>query len=132
MPTGTGTSTTPPPSTAEQVCVDTINNYRKTLGLPALARWTTEETCADGEAQNDGTKNVAHGAFPSCGEFGQNECPGWPGAPAAMIPQCLAAMWAEGPGGGHYQNMTNTTWTKVSCGFYTLPSGAVWAVQDFR
>ena len=54
-----------------------------------------------------------------------------------MIPQCLAMMWAEGPGSdfsahGHYINMSSTQYTKVACGFYTLQDGSVWAVQDFR
>ncbi len=67
-----------------------------------------------------------------CGEFAQNECPGWPGPPGTMIPQCLSAMWMEGPGGGHYDNMSSKQYTQVSCGFYTLPDGKVWAVQNFK
>ena len=43
---------------------------------------------------------------------------------------------AEGPGEpfsdhGHYINMTNESYTKVACGFYTTPGGAVWSVQNF-
>jgi hypothetical protein len=41
-------------------------------------------------------------------------------------------MWAEGPGGGRYDNMTSTGSTRVACGFHTTPGGEVWAVQDFR
>ena len=123
--------------TAEQLCVDTINQYRATLGLAPYARWNAEESCADGQAQSDSQSGTAHGAFGQCTENAQNECPGWPGPPSTMIPNCLAMMWAEGPGSdfsqhGHYINMSSTQYTKVSCGFYTLQDGSVWAVQDFQ
>lgn len=129
--------------TSEQLCVDTINQYRATLGLPAYKRWTAEETCANGEATNDQAHpSTPHWSFkqpggPPCGESAQNECPGWPGPASTMIPQCLQMMWNEGPGAdfsmhGHYINMSSTSYTQVACGFYTLPDGSVWAVQDFK
>jgi hypothetical protein len=119
------------------LCVDTINSSRKTLGLPAYERWNAEEDCADSQAKSDSASGTAHGAFGRCGESAQNECPGWPGPPESMITGCLKMMWAEGPGSdfsahGHYLNMSSTKYTKVACGFYTLPDGRVWAVQDFR
>jgi hypothetical protein len=117
---------------AEQACVDGINAYRAKLGLPALARWNAGEVCATGQCKADAQKNQPHSAFPGCGEFAQNECPGWPGPARSMIDGCLQTMWAEGPGGGHYENMASPRWTQVSCGFTTLPSGDVWAVQNFR
>ncbi len=127
----------PSDGTAEQLCVDTINNYRKSLGLAPYGRWTAEETCADGQAKSDSQTGTPHGAFGQCSEFAQNECPGWPGPPSSMITQCLAMMWAEGPGTdftthGHYINMSSTQYTEVACGFYTLSDGSVWAVQDFK
>jgi hypothetical protein len=121
-----------PSGSAEQICVDTINMYRATLGLPPYARWTSAEMCADGQAQSDSQTGTAHGAFGMCSENAQNECPGWPGPPDQMIPMCLAAMWSEGPGGGHYDNMSSTMYTQTACGFYTLADGSVWAVQDFQ
>ncbi len=122
---------------AEQACVDAINNYRATLGLPAYARWNAEESCGDSQAQSDSQSGTAHGAFGKCTENAQNECPGWPGPPSSMIGSCLAQMWAEGPGSdfsthGHYINMSSTSYTQVACGFYTLGDGSVWAVQDFK
>ena len=107
------------------------------IGLPPYQRWSAEESCADGQAKSDSQSGTAHGAFGQCTENAQNECPGWPGPPDQMIPQCLAMMWAEGPGTdfskhGHYINMSSTQYTKVACGFYTLRDGTVWAVQDFR
>lgn len=124
---GTGTG-----GGAAQDCVDTINRYRASVGLPPYARWADGEACASGEAQKDAASMQAHSAFPSCGEFAQNECPGWPGPPDAMIGQCLQMMWMEGPGGGHYDNMTSKSYTQVACGFTVLSDGSVWAAQDFR
>jgi cysteine-rich secretory family protein len=124
-------------SSAEQLCVDTINMYRATLSLPPYARWNGEESCASSQAQMDSSSGTAHGAFGMCGEFAQDECPGWPGPPSSMITSCLALMWAEGPGPfdqghGHYDNMSSTSYTQVACGFYVLPDGSVWAAQDFK
>ncbi len=124
-------------SSPEQLCVDTINQYRATLGLKPYGRWGANETCADGPAKSDSASGTPHGAFGQCTEMAQNECPGWPGPPEQMITQCLAMMWAEGPGAdfathGHYINMSSTSYTEVACGFYTLPDGSVWAVQDFK
>jgi hypothetical protein len=123
---------------SEQLCVDYINKKRATLGLPAYARWSAEESCADGQAQADSQSGTAHSAFGHCGEFAQNECPGWPGPPESMITGCLDMMWAEGPGSdfnahGHYINMSSTQYTMVACGFYTMADGkTVWAAQDFK
>ncbi len=117
-------------------CVDRINEYRATLDLPPYERWTSAEGCADSEARSDSETGIFHGAFPSCDEWAQNECPGWPSA-EAVVTSCLAQMWAEGPGEpfedhGHYINMSSTSYTEVACGFYKTPSGSIWAVQDFR
>jgi len=126
-----GTSGTASGSPAE-ICVATINEYRKTKGLTPFARWTDAEACTDGEAQSDATTQKGHGAFGKCGEFAQNECPGWPGPAETMIPGCLKAMWGEGPGGGHYENMASTKYTKVACGFGKAANGGIWAAQNFR
>jgi hypothetical protein len=139
--TGAGPATTSTSSGGNtayaQHCVDQINQYRATLGLPAYARWDTAEPCADQQSQSDGNSNTAHGAFQMCGEWAQNECPGWPGTPSSIIDGCLMQMWAEGPGAfnqghGHYINMSSTQYTKVACGAYQFPDGTVWAVQDFQ
>jgi hypothetical protein len=145
-PTSDSTTTTADPSTttgasdpdeaATQLCVDTINMYRATLGLPALGRWTDAEDCSDGEALSDGKSGIAHEAFGMCGEFAQNECPGWPGDGASFITDCLQLMWDEGPGQdfnthGHYINMSNPDYTMVACGF-APGMGGTWAVQNFK
>lgn len=115
-----------------QDCVDIINMYRATIGAPPYARWTDGEMCVDGQAKADSQSGTPHSAFGQCNEWAQDECPGWPGPPDQMIGDCLAAMWAEGPGGGHYDNMSSTMYTKAACGYYTLGDGSVWATQDFQ
>jgi hypothetical protein len=76
-----------------------------------------------------------HGAFGRCQESAQNECPAWSGALDTVIDQCLDMMFAEGPGSGsghgHYVNMTNRSYTSMTCGVSTGPRGEVWIVQNF-
>ncbi len=115
-----------------EICVATINEYRATKGLPPYTRWTDAESCTDGESQSDAMTLRGHGAFGKCGEFAQNECPGWPGPAGTMIPQCLKVMWAEGPGGGHYDAMASRKYAKVACGFGTASDGSIWAAQNFQ
>ncbi len=132
-----GGASGPDPNGPEQLCVDTINQYRATLGLPAYARWSDGESCTEQEAVSDSKTMKAHGAFGMCGESAQNECPNWPGPPEQAIPKCLAMMWAEGPGDfnqghGHYLNMSSKSYGKVACGFSSKGAGTLWAAQNFR
>jgi hypothetical protein len=122
---------------ARVACVDEINRYRATLGLAALAGWTSAAACADGQSKSDSESGKAHGAFGKCGESAQNECPNWPGPAETLIKGCLKMMWDEGPGEdfathGHYINMSSTKYKAVACGFYQMPGGKFWAVQDFK
>ena len=136
-PTPVPTATPPSASDPAQICVDRINQHRASIGRPPLARWTAAEACSDSEAVTDSETGRAHSAFGRCGEWAQNECPGWPGPADTMIVSCLQVMWNEGPGSdfsthGHYINMSNPGYTKVACGYAVLPNGAVWAVQNFQ
>jgi hypothetical protein len=122
---------------AAQHCVDTINAYRKTMNLAPYARWKSAEPCSNDEAAKDGVSGQAHGAFGSCGEHAQNECPGWPGPPYSLLDGCLQQMWNEGPGDfygghGHYINMSSTQYSQVACGFAKAADGSWWAVQNFQ
>ena len=125
---GGGSSSNP---TAAQDCVDRINAFRATIGLAALSRWTDGEACADGEAQSDSETGTPHDAFGQCDEFAQNECPDYDSTDR-ILEVCLQLMWDEGPGGGHYDNMTNVGYTEVACGFHQMASGLWWSVQNFR
>lgn len=134
---GAGGSTDPYAAYREQ-CVTITNNYRTQVGVsPLLTSWTAQSTCADGQAKSDSQTGTAHGAFGDCTEMAQNECPGWGGDLATVITDCLAMMFAEGPGEpysehGHYINMTSTSYTKLACGFYKTAAGKWWVIQDFR
>jgi hypothetical protein len=132
---GSGAS---PTEVAAQLCVDTINMYRATLGLAPYARWSVDmETCASSEALSDSQSNRAHGAFGMCTENAQDECPGWGGSLTSVVTGCLKQMWAEGPGTdfsthGHYINMSSSKYTRVACGFASTPTGQIWATQNFK
>ncbi len=138
---GDTTSTTGDPGNpydaAAQHCVDVINMYRATLDLPPYQRWIEAEVCSGEEAESDSISQTPHGAFGMCGEWAQNECPGWPGPPEQLLDGCLAQMWAEGPGEpfsehGHFINMSSMQYTKVACGFFQTGQGDYWAVQNFQ
>jgi hypothetical protein len=137
--TGDGDTDNPgnPYDEAAQYCVDVINMYRATIGLPPYERWIEAEVCSGEEAESDAMTNTPHGAFGQCGEWAQNECPGYSGPPEQLLDVCLAQMWAEGPGEpfedhGHYINMSSTEYTKVACGFYQTGQGDYWAIQNFQ
>ena len=135
--TGGSTGTATGVDAAAQLCVDTINMYRATLGLAPYTRWTEQETCSSNEALSDSQTGTAHGAFGMCSEVAQDECPGWGGTLASIVTGCLKQMWDEGPGTdfnthGHYINMSNAKYTRAACGFSTGTNGKTWAVQNFK
>lgn len=125
------------PSTGDfgQDCVDRINQFRwECQCLPPLARWADAETCTDEQSGNDQSSGGAHGNFGACGENAQNTCPNWPSEPD-VVTGCLQQMWDEGPGEpfaehGHYINMSNTSYSKVACGFTSSAPG-LWSNQNF-
>ena len=129
-------------------CVARVNQFRACVCLPPLARWSTGEACADQDSKYDSEQNVAHAGFTaricSAGNA-QDECPGLSGNGESVIDGCLQMMFNEGPpptstctgqcysDHGHYINMTGTKYKSgVACGFYTIPSGAIWAAQNFQ
>jgi hypothetical protein len=116
-------------------CVDRANALRASIGLSPIPRLASAEPCVDGQAKSDSESGQAHGAFKACLDqvkwtgAGQNECPGYASVDSTLS-ACLDMMWAEGPGGGHYENIVGKS-THTACGFYTTPAGKVWMVQDF-
>lgn len=137
------------PSTGDpaQDCVNRINQFRAECAcMPPLERWTEGEACADDMAEYDSERDEAHAGFRDdiCEQRGsaQNECPGW-GSETQVVSGCLQLMWDEGPpptqpcegqcfqDHGHFINMTNESFNKVACGFFTTSGGDVWAVQNF-
>jgi hypothetical protein len=131
-----GTGSVDPYASARQTCVDRVNTLRATKGLGPIPRLASAEKCADGQAKKDSESGTAHGAFNDCvnqvqgwTSVAQNECPGY-GSVASTLSTCIDQMWAEGPGGGHYDNMVGGS-DFIACGFYTTPGGKVWMIQDF-
>jgi hypothetical protein len=125
-------------NSVQDLCVAEVNRYRATLGLPPLARWTAAEVCTEGEAKTDSQTKEAHSAFGACKEFGQCECPDWPGPPEAIVKNCLKSMWNEGPENGdgkqhgHYIIMSSRNYKSVACGFYQMANGRYWAIQNYK
>ena len=116
-------------------CVTETNRYRTTLGLSPLTRSRSLEAYAAAGAQEDGLAHVAHQHFRSTNgggvAFAENEIPWWSsGSVQAVTQQGLAMMWAEGPGGGHYENMRGP-YSQLGCGVF-VNGGEITVVQDFR
>lgn len=125
-----------------QYCVDAINGFRAMNGLPALNRSPTMEVYADEGAQVDAYSGVAHHHFhttPFTGpnrSLGENEVRNWSmpkyGSAREIIRRGLLQMWAEGPGGGHYENMIKN-FDEVGCGFHLdVAKQELTVVHDFR
>jgi len=110
-----------------QVCVDFVNAFRASLGVPPLTRNKDKESCVDKQAAYDSTHG-AHAAFGQCQEYGQCECPNWPNS--LNFTQCLQQMINEGPGGGHYEIMKNPNYKSIACGF-SYASSTYEATQDY-
>lgn len=120
-------------------CVEQINSLRASVGAAALvpsaemAAFSAEAARVDGEAhevhkyfrQTNGGNGAA---------MAENEIPWWKldryGSVREIVRQGLAIEWAEGPGGGHYENMTGG-YSQMSCGI-SLTNGEVTISQDFR
>lgn len=130
-----GTTTVDPFAQARIDCVARINALRAGEGLPPYEQWVEAEACADAQAEADATDG-AHANFGDCDEAAQNTCPGWADLDA-VLEGCLQAMWDEGPGDVpeehvHYIILSSTEYSRVACGFYQMPSGEIWASQDFQ
>jgi hypothetical protein len=118
---------------ARNRCRAVINLYRAGNGLPPLKDWPEARDCFDGQAESDSKENKPHGSFGRCGERTQNACPGWQGTNLDdLISSCLAAMFAEGPGGGHYENMLSSGVSAVGCGFHYSAERGMWLIQNFK
>jgi len=125
----------------DSVCQETINTYRSSISLAPLAHWTDSAPCFSRQADLDFAAGTGHANFGLCKESAQNTCPGWDSdttfsARVSTMKRCILGMWNEGPGEpysahGHYINMTNTSYTKVGCGFHH-ESGRLWINMDFR
>lgn len=120
-------------------CVDEINRLRATVGASPLLRDETVEAFSFEAARVDGGAHEVHKYFrETVGGNGvaraENEIPWWSlsdwGSVRMIVKRGLAQEWAEGPGGGHYDNMTGA-YSAVACGI-SVNNGEVTITQDFR
>lgn len=115
-------------------CVTETNRYRATLGLSPLTRSSALEAYAAVGAREDGLAHAPHQHFQSTNgggiAFAENEMNGSNQSLHRLIEQGLAGMWAEGPGGGHYENMRGR-YSQLGCGVF-VNGNEITVVQDFR
>lgn len=121
-----------------QYCVDRINALRATIGRRGLRRGTALEAFGDAAAANDGQTGVSHqhGQATNGGgvSLAENEVISWSVTQFGSVQGVVKAanedlFWAEGPGGGHYQNIANAQWTQVGCGFYVSGSSVTYTTE---
>jgi uncharacterized protein YkwD len=127
----------PPASLSEDLefCVRETNRYRATLGLPPLVRSSVLEAYAAAGARQDGLAHRAHLHYKSANlaakGIAENELPWWPGPSVrSVIKTGLAAMWAEGAGGGHYENIRGP-YSRLGCGVF-VNGNEITVVQNFQ
>jgi hypothetical protein len=121
-------------------CVEFINELRSQVDRPPLVRSAALEECAAGAAQEDAQNGTPHGHFRrtrGCDltATAENEVPGWPleryESVQAIVQAGAESMFAEGPGGGHYENIVGDH-TTVGCGIHVTENDAVWVVHNFK
>src|SRR5436190_8699918 len=116
-------------------CVAETNRYRATLGLAPLTRSSALEAYASIGAREDGlTGQHTHQHFRRTSGGGialaENEYWGSNLPAHKLTVKSLADMWAEGPGGGHYENLRGP-YTQPGCGVF-VNGVDITFVQDFR
>jgi hypothetical protein len=120
-------------------CVQEINRLRGTVGASPLARTGPLEEFANEAARVDTQEGVPHTHFRRTnGGNGtaraENTIPWWNmdrhGSVRSVIRAGLEQMWAQGPGGVHFENLRGN-YTEVGCGIF-VTNGEVTVSQDFR
>ena len=118
-------------------CVQDINNDRARAGRGPYAESTALEAFAATGAQQDAASGTAHGHFLGVNGGGvalaENEYLREPSGSSIQtaIQIADAIFFAEGPGGGHYENLTSAAYTQAGCGIVVV-NGAITIVEDFR
>lgn len=123
---------------AHAFCVDETNRYRAMHDRPAVTRSAELEAYAQEGAEVD-HHGSPHDHFRETNgggiAFGENECPRWDlsfggGDVVELVRACIAAFYAEGPGGGHYEIMLDRDYRTLGCGIYQEGT-SVTVVQDY-
>jgi len=121
-------------------CVDEVNRLRATVGAAPLNRSDRIEAFSGEAARTDTEVRVAHHYFKLTNggngtAMAETEIPWWPlsryGSTRTVIKEGLAMMWAQGPGGSHY-DIVRGDYTEVGCGVFISELGEVTVSQDFR
>ena len=133
---------TPPANTVQALsyCVSRTNELRATQGRAALSRSAALESYAAAAAEHDGRHHSPHRYFDQTrGGSGtasaENLIPWWSlaryGSVLGVMQAGIEAIWSEGAGGGHYRNLTSTSYREVGCGV-SVYGDEVTIVQAFR
>ena len=124
------------------VCHEETNRYRARVKRPPFRRSAALDRYAAEGAAHDAARREPHHhfntvAFPdSFSSFAENELPWWhlgdgdAGAAARVIRTGIASMWAEGAGGGHYENLVGP-FAEMGCGVFVV-GDEITLVQNFR
>ena len=120
------------------LCVQETNRYRAQAGKALLTQSATLEHYAATGAQVDATVKVTHSHIASTRGGGvataENEVLATAVNIFGTIPEAIrrsiAEFYAEGPSGGHYQNLEGP-YRQVGCGVF-IGSGLITFVQDFH
>lgn len=137
-----------PAATPEEHNLRRLNAYRAQRGLAPLvldpqlsafalegSRATVRERRPHGHfrrAARSGALFRVHG-FAGHACENQGDPNGWTpmASVEAQIDDILAAMWREGPGGGHYDNLVHPRLRRVGIGLLTTPDGRLYLTNDF-
>jgi uncharacterized protein YkwD len=108
-------------------CVEEANRIRARAHLPPLQRSDELDAFAAAAARGDAHARRPHHHFSTAtyphpySQMGENEIPWWPqaryGSVREVIHQGIEGMFAEGPGGGHHDNLTGP-FAAVGCGIF--------------
>lgn len=143
-PPGTGALGSP----AQEHNLRGINAYRRRLGLTPVVLDAGLSAFALEGSQALLRERRAHGNFRRAARSGalfrvhgftghacenQGDPNGWPRAASveAQIDDILRAMWREGPGGGHYDNLANPRLRRVGIGLLVTADGLLYLTNDF-
>jgi len=117
-------------------CVSVMNTYRATVGRPPLAQDPKLEQIATRAAQQDYLAQSPHQHFIQTGGEGYSQGENEFGTSLSHYGSAHGALdfgiglfWAEGPSGGHYQNIVN--FTRAGCGYYR-DGDTIYVAADFR
>ena len=107
-------------------CVEEVNRFRATVGAAPLTRSSRIDVFSTDAARVDGEAHQAHTYFRMTnGGNGtaraENMIPWWKasqyGSVRAIVKKGLATMWAQGPGGSHYENIRGN-YSEMGCGVF--------------